>query len=1076
IFKKLNTPDSVYDFRIVAIDSCAANRSPNSIFHSPVQLGGKGQNLSNLLTWKQYQGWDSVHKYYIYQSVGSAWKLIDSVKGTDTSYLHTPLTCGVMQAYQITALDNTGQFLSYSDTVQLTPYDTIKPPAPVIKYATVLNDSQIQLFWHKSIPKVKLYEISMRTGNGSWQVADTVKLDTSFMFNKLNTPDSIYDFRIVAIDSCAANRSPNSIFHSPVNVSGTALDDSVRLDWRGYEGFNSVQKYYIYQLVKGLWSLNDSVPGNITTYKTPTLPCNVAQGYRIGALDSTGQYLSMSDTAYAVPYDTIRPKAPVLYYATVLPAQHVKLSWNWDPKSDVKYFEIWRSTNKGALQLIDTVVYDSVYIDTNLNVKTDIYAYSIIAVDSCNVINRSMPSNTDSLMKINLRTVYCTTEVGIQWSAYKGLGVSAYQIYRSTDGINFTAIGSVNPSAMSYNDMTVTVGTQYYYMVQSVNSPGGYASYSDTLGIVPSNVPLADSAQLVYATVIKSDETHGAILVKWRRDSRADTNSRGYYVYSYNTSNGKYALVEDQPNLDDTTYVNTDINTLQFSYKYYIVTYNLCDVGANSRVHKPILLTIANGDLNAKLVWQNYLGIPVKSYNIYKSTNNGPVYLYANTGTDTSKTDSNIYCGRSYTYQVQAILANGEISFSDSITIKAFDTVRPVTKPIQVATVSQTGITNGQVLLYWSPAIDSNIEGYNIYRSSDGLVWDLIGKSGPKTFRGLLEMVDMGLNTYGQPYYYRIQPFDSCGNIGDYASFHETIHLKVTAQNGYNQINWNAYVGWKIKEYVLTRNGRFLASVGKDTLSFKDTLVYCDSMYNYRIVGIQDTTHQILGLASNTDSARAFDHVPPQKVYLKTVSVSNPNSAVTISWARSASWDTKDYFVYRKYAIDGSMKLVGTTPDTSYTDASEDVSHPDCYYVFAEDHCGNTSDGSNEGCIMILSAKNQAFSNHLEWNGYQSWYDGIKSYNVYKNDDGQGWVMIGTTSDGHIDSFTDNSLNDTTIDFCYQVEAVENPGQYNQLSRSTVQCVHQNATIFIPNSFTPHNLDGLNDRFGPKGLYIKTYT
>src|SRR6185437_8930181 len=84
--------------------------------------------------------------------------------------------------------------------------------------------------------------------------------------------------------------------------------------------------------------------------------------------------------------------------------------------------------------------------------------------------------------------------------------------------------------------------------------------------------------------------------------------------------------------------------------------------------------------------------------------------------------------------------------------------------------------------------------------------------------------------------------------------------------------------------------------------------------------------------------------------------------------------------------------------------------------------------------------------------------------------------MIGTPSDGHIDSFTDNSLNDTTIDFCYQVEAVENPGQYNQLSRSTVQCVHQSATIFIPNSFTPHNQDGLNDRFGPKGLYIKTYT
>jgi len=153
----------------------------------------------------------------------------------------------------------------------------------------------------------------------------------------------------------------------------------------------------------------------------------------------------------------------------------------------------------------------------------------------------------------------------------------------------------------------------------------------------------------------------------------------------------------------------------------------------------------------------------------------------------------------------------------------------------------------------------------------------------------------------------------------------------------------------------------------------------------------------------------------------------------------------------------------------------------DCYYIFARDHCGNQSDASNQGCIIILNAKNQPGYNDLSWNSYRDWYDGVQSYNVYKNEDSTGWQLIGTTSPPaplleERGAFTDSKLGDSTIDFCYQVQAIENPGQCNQLSRSTVECVHQDATVFIPNTFTPYNQDGVNDKFGPVGLHIKDYS
>ena len=60
------------------------------------------------------------------------------------------------------------------------------------------------------------------------------------------------------------------------------------------------------------------------------------------------------------------------------------------------------------------------------------------------------------------------------------------------------------------------------------------------------------------------------------------------------------------------------------------------------------------------------------------------------------------------------------------------------------------------------------------------------------------------------------------------------------------------------------------------------------------------TTTDTLVSYSNTDSVKAFDHIAPQKVYIKSVSVSKPNRAVTITWTPSPSWDVKDVFYLPK--------------------------------------------------------------------------------------------------------------------------------------------------------------------------------
>jgi hypothetical protein len=447
---------------------------------------------------------------------------------------------------------------------------------------------------------------------------------------------------------------------------------------------------------------------------------------------------------------------------------------------------------------------------------------------------------------------------------------------------------------------------------------------------------------------------------------------------------------------------------------------------------------------------------------------------------DSTRSDSNITCGHTYTYQIQAILANGEISFSDSVTIKAYDTIKPKTKPITVATVTNTGITDGRISLIWNAAEDHNLNGYDIYRSSDGINWTLIQKAYPG-----LSLIDSGLNTYRQSYFYKIQPVDSCGNLGSLTIDHETIDLQTSAGNGFNQLSWNGYQGWPVSYYRIYKDGKLIDSVTNSISNYKDSLVICNTVYQYLIQAIDASNDSIISY-SNTDSTRAKSNIAPQKVYLKTVTVSNPNKAVTITWSPSASYDVKNYYIFRKSATTGAMTLIDSTTNTTYTDTFGSgitginqitkITGSDCYFIFARNHCGIQSDASNNGCVIILNAKNQPGYNTLDWNPYQSWNDGVQDYNVYKQEDNNGWQLIGTTSNSTIRQFNDYKLGDSAINFCYQVEAVENPGQYNQLSRSTVTCVHQDATVFIPNTFSHYNLDGLNDYFGPIGLYIKNYS
>lgn len=72
------------------------------------------------------------------------------------------------------------------------------------------------------------------------------------------------------------------------------------------------------------------------------------------------------------------------------------------------------------------------------------------------------------------------SQVFLSWDLVAG--ATSYSIQRSTDGVTYSVIGT--SVVTNYLDITVVVGTQYYYQVASVNA-SGTSSYSSPQSIVP---------------------------------------------------------------------------------------------------------------------------------------------------------------------------------------------------------------------------------------------------------------------------------------------------------------------------------------------------------------------------------------------------------------------------------------------------------------------------------------------------------------------------------------------------------------------------------------------------------------
>ncbi len=1082
----LKTHDTAYDFRVVAIDTCAGNRSLSGDFHQTVLLKGTPGNLVSLLSWSPYQGFNA-NRYVIFKWVNNKWTRYDSVSGATTFFNDSTIICHGIYNYKILAYSNNSGFTSYSDSISVQPIDTNTPPTPSIQYASVVSNISIAISWNKSVLGVKQYNLWYKSAHGPWINYAPFFNTYSVTMTNLDTRDSIYSFRINVIDSCSSRSGLFSSVHTVMSIGGTKGNLSNTITWTPYTGF-AIRKYFIYTWNNG-WHLIDSVSNTTTKYVHQPIPCNTPVNYKIGAIDITGKYISMSDSIQLIPFDTIKPGPAILYSATVLTNNSVQVNWHLDLSTRDKTFEIWRSVNNAKAVKIGTVILDSIFVDNNVNPKTNKNAYYIIAIDSCSNLNRSVPSVTDTLMRISYKTGGCKAYISITWTPYYSLlgGTDSFRIYKSESNSSYSYLATVPGYQLQYTDSLVDAVNHFGYKVQAFNHSQPYYSFTDSIGTTPWIYPRAKAPDLIYNTIVKTSPTKGIIHLKWSTYPFAtDTFARGYDLYGANSLNGPFRLLYHAADKSATDFTVNNLNTSDSLNYFYLKVYNSCGLdGTSSIVNSPIKLSLQNKNLEVDLSWKAYqTSDSIKAYKIYRSVDHSYFTLYQVIGSSQlSFRDTNVFCGHLYYYRISALTNNNSLpeSFSDSAGIISFDTIKPAAPKIDQVSTNATGQSNGSVLIKFNGNQKASRAGYIIYYSTDGIQY-FPGDSFRDLKSDSLIWQQSGLNTAGKPYSFYLTAFDSCGNASSSSDTQAVVYINAIAKDHRDSLHWTSYVGWNNLHYILERKTAgttwmTIAYPDSSQNNFVDHFTKCDTFYIYRIITVNNGNN--LTSLSNEAGTTAFDTsapIPPQISYVSVVITSKKHGRIDINWARSKSIDVAFYNLYRQADLTSPWVAIATRlTDTMYVDSILDTYRNSySYRVEAADSCSspNTSRSKvNTSISLTTQPGDQKII--LNWNAYTGWQPA--GYIVIRNG-----VPIGRVG-GAITSFTDSTVMcpdtyfyiitainpyDTNL---YAVSSIDSAKPYDNIAPQTPYLIR--ATVTQPNNTV--NLQWTKSRdFDVKGYRI----
>lgn len=302
------------------------------------------------------------------------------------------------------------------------------------------------------------------------------------------------------------------------------------------------------------------------------------------------------------------PDTPILDSVSIINNQTV-IGWRPNTTNTEGYI-IYHLNNNNARIPIDTVwgMSSSSYTDTQFSPCNKAQSYCI------NAINKDMVSqlgtNDDRIHRTlfvkELNPNACADSTILSWTPYINMpdNISGYQIFISTDNINFTYSGTTAANQTTFIQKELDQNINYYFKVRAFNNYT--SSTSCSIMIYKARPPIPQVQQLDVVSVTDNN----SVFLQFRTDIQAADSH--YILWRKRDQNNNYQPIDTikLTNQYIITYTNHNLNTQQYSYRYMITSTDSClassslpETSANT-----ILLSAKTSARINHLSWTPYQG------------------------------------------------------------------------------------------------------------------------------------------------------------------------------------------------------------------------------------------------------------------------------------------------------------------------------------------------------------------------------------------------------------------------------------------------------------------------------------
>jgi len=450
--------------------------------------------------------------YEIYRRMGGAgqpWQLLGSKPVGDETYIDSFKVCSEDIAYRIEIANTLGNCVSVSSVVEDLFEDNTPPEIPPFDSVSVdpLTGNLI-LGWRPSASSdTRGYQIIYRD-----IIADqNIIIDSTIGINNTNYTDilasgntAMHQYGVAAFDTCEKGIPPLSNVSSIegwhrtifLTVVPDYCDNTSRLTWSKYVGWNNLERYLILASVNGepYTQVGEvSSTDSIFVHEGIDLTNNFC--YIVRASDQGGARTSSSNVACPQAAGSIVADTHYLFQATVTSSRIVTVNVLTDSDIDASYYTLQRSLSAyGPFFEVDRIAYAGVpeiqLIDSTARTTETDYYYYVDILDSCGfILGESNVAKTIYLRGDFDNDLFINQ---IEWTSYlgwdtAGSGVQGYEVYRYVDRISDAVLANTQDPFNRFfeepMDAWMVEGTNICYQIRGVEDIGnkyGIQSFSES--------------------------------------------------------------------------------------------------------------------------------------------------------------------------------------------------------------------------------------------------------------------------------------------------------------------------------------------------------------------------------------------------------------------------------------------------------------------------------------------------------------------------------------------------------------------------------------------------------------------